>query len=986
MSTVKKNDQRTACGFDIALRYGLLSLLVWTPLAFGAVHTWAYALLEIHVWLLVGISLIRYVKDQYRASSTAHPARFIRTPLAWPLILFFVLLIIQQVPLPDFVLSLISPASAELYRLFLPGWPERYATISLAPYTTYLAWGQYLAYASVFVLFVNTLRTRRDIQSVCWVVFGTSCVMAIVGILQDVSGTQAIYWWRDASYADDRFFGPYLNRNHFAGYQAIAIVLGLGLLMTQPLRVETTIQLLWRRRLFQLFGLLTPARLFLICGLSIIAGSMIAAASRGGALSLLLSLTCLMALLCWRRMRLRRQAVLTFGLLSMVGIVLWLGMAPLLLRFEQLASDSSAQLWAGRWPAFQAAWRISQDFPLFGIGYEAFSVLSARYQPIAEVNPRYYHVHNDFLQLLAETGWIGFGLLVGGVLLTVWAIVVQWRTRRDPFVQIIVAAGLAALCAIGLHSLVDFNLHIPANALLFTTVLAMTFACANLPRYRTRYPTVEPAGGVDRVAAPARRVGLTWLAGFGLLAMGWLTVGSLQLAVADLIYPQQEVLQPDHWVYRAQPDAARKRLQHAMTWTPKNPWYWHQLARLETQMVQSVASYDDLTGGMQQHAWERLERAANAYDRALQGQPTEPDIQLGLLNVHQRLARWQSPSQPSSSETLEARYTRIASLAPASPEIQYGLGVALLSAETDGLAAVSPQTFFRQAIRLDDDYDQRVLEAYLRPLPEDEARRQFASAIPNTPQAHQRAARLLERSNWRQARLHYRTAMTLSRADPGILQAYAEALMRQRDFVTARDIWVRLREKLPQQPAVYLGLATALRHLEAWGAVVRTLQQLVAHFPQEASYHAQLAHAYGHHNLKREAEAAWKLAIQLQPQDVHSYLGLVRLYESEQKIAKAILMMQQVVAIAPEQARYQQALARLYEQSEHHDKAVQIYQRLASYRTDDPLPFYKLGMFAEQQGHLSRAVAYYRRAVRLKPKHAGFRKALDHALQEIANR
>lgn len=283
--------------------------------------------------------------------------------------------------------------------------------------------------------------------------------MAVIGILQEASGTNLIYWFRDTSYAKGRFFGPYINRNHFAGYQAMAILLGLGLLLTQPSKTETTTPLLWRHRLLHWFGFLSPDRLLLIFALSLMTGAMILAASRGGALSLLLGLVCLGLLLNQRHSRLHRRIMLILSLISMAGMVLWLGTAPLLKRFEQLTSSSPRLVWAGRLPAFQAAWEISKDFPLFGIGYDALPVVSARYQTADEVNFRFAHVHNDFLQLLAETGWVGSGLLVGGILLLVRAIVLKWRTRRDPFVQTMVAAGFAALVAMGLHSLVDFNLH-----------------------------------------------------------------------------------------------------------------------------------------------------------------------------------------------------------------------------------------------------------------------------------------------------------------------------------------------------------------------------------------------------------------------------------------------------------------------------------------------------------------------------------------------
>jgi tetratricopeptide (TPR) repeat protein len=843
--------------------------------------------------------------------------------------------------------------------------------LSLSPYTTKIAWYQLFAYSGLFFVCVNILHSRRVIYSVCWVIVGTASLMAIIGVLQEASGTNLIYWFRDTSYASGRFFGPYINRNHFAAYQAIAIILGLGLLLAQPSTTVTASPLLWRRRLLYWCGLISTERLLLTVALSLMAGATILSASRGGALSLFFGLLCLALLLHRHHLQRHSRVVLALSLVAMLGMGLWLGTTPLLKRFEQLGVNA----WAGRLPAFQAAWEISKDFPLFGIGYDAFPVMSARYQPVDSINFRFAHVHNDYLQLLAETGWVGAGVLVGGMLILVRATVRKWRERHDPFVQIMAAAGFAALASMGLHSLVDFNLHIPANALLFTTVLALTFACAHLPSRRAQALEGEAEQRVSRGRAAG------WAA-LALLLIGGLGMSSVRLYVAALFYPQAQVWQPNHWVHRITPTVERQRLQQAMQWTPDNPWYWRRLAALETQAARMGQTSDHTTEAARQLTIDTLQRAANAYEQALQKQPTDPYTQLDWLHVKLRLLRLQPSAQPPSMADLEALYNRIASLAPAHANVQYALGVAILTAETDGLATVSPRPFFRRAIDLDAHYIPQILEAYLRLLPEREARQRFAGTLPNTAQAHRQAASLLEQVHWRQAHLHYQTALILDPSDPAILKAYAEALMNRQAFDAARDIWQRFKDKHPEQAEAYLGLAKALQRLNDGEGMVQTLQQLVARFPQEASYQIQLARAYWQQDRPLEAEITWKVVLDLQPYEVNGYVGLARLYESQNQMAKAIEAMQRAVHLAPDDAKYQQILARLYEQNGDRDKAIKLYQLLTSRRTDDPLPFYKLGTYAQEQGQITRAVAYYRRAVRLKPDHLPFQRALKLALQQ----
>jgi len=474
------------------MRYGLRLLLIWTPLAFGSVHPWAFALMEIHVFLLVAAWMRRLlVSQRQRLFKPRRSTSFVCTPLALPLVLFVALLMFQLIPLSPALLKQLSPATYELYGLTLPGWPDTQPvlstdhnvpgvsrTLSLHPYATRLELVKFLAYGGLFFLLVNTLRTRRQIRAMGLVIVGTASAMALVGIVQKLSGTSAIYWLRDTSYVS--FFGPYINRNHFAGYQAMAILFGLGLLFDQSVEADRETPQTWRQRLLWWFGLFTQGRGLLVYALAVMTGALFFSLSRAGVLSFLLGLM-LFGLLCLTRHRgAGRQAVWAITLAAMAGMILWLGIAPLFMRLEEIAYGADALTWAGRLPVSQATWEMSKDFPLFGIGYEAFPVLFPRYQP-ATVPARYVQAHNDLLQLLAETGWVGFVLLVGGILRLVTDIVRRWRVRHDPFVQALVPAGLAALFGMALHSLVDFNLRIPANALLFTVVLALTFACTNLP-------------------------------------------------------------------------------------------------------------------------------------------------------------------------------------------------------------------------------------------------------------------------------------------------------------------------------------------------------------------------------------------------------------------------------------------------------------------------------------------------------------------------
>ena len=125
--------------------------------------------------------------------------------------------------------------------------------------------------------------------------------------------------------------------------------------------------------------------------------------------------------------------------------------------------------------------KILDDYPLFGTGGGTFYTAFTRYRG-QDIDAYYDHVHNDYVQYLTETGLIGgalFGLLV--VISVVCAILAQAR-RRDPLARGVAFGVLMGVTAIGIHSTVDFNLQIPANAFLFMILLALGWVSLYLNR------------------------------------------------------------------------------------------------------------------------------------------------------------------------------------------------------------------------------------------------------------------------------------------------------------------------------------------------------------------------------------------------------------------------------------------------------------------------------------------------------------------------
>ena len=105
----------------------------------------------------------------------------------------------------------------------------------------------------------------------------------------------------------------------------------------------------------------------------------------------------------------------------------------------------------------------------------------------------YDHAHNDYAQFASESGLLGLALLGAFVSMSLGAaLLAQWR-RRDPLMRGMAFACVMGTTAILIHSWVDFNLQIPANALLFMVVLALGWISLFLDRQEGTVPRTRTA-------------------------------------------------------------------------------------------------------------------------------------------------------------------------------------------------------------------------------------------------------------------------------------------------------------------------------------------------------------------------------------------------------------------------------------------------------------------------------------------------------------
>jgi len=346
------------------------------------------------------------------------------------------------------------------------------------------------AYAVVFLLVRElTLRLDRFPWALVWPLVVVVTLEAVIGFIQ-ASGNGG----------SDQATGTYNSRDHYAGL----------LEMVLPFAAMYAVAILRRnlhpkgmpvRAALQACGMIVSAALLLI--------AIVFSLSRMGFFCALAALVVAAALTLtvrgWRddervEAPLWRRA-LPAAIVAVVVLagVLVLPSAALVSRFSDLAhteditADTRAQLWRDTVP-------LIKDYPLFGCGFGAYESCFYKYKTVAPMSTADF-AHNDYLQVLAELGIVGFAAGLTFVLRILFGVGrnVLYAHSIDERCRSI--ACVAAMTAMLLHSIVDFNMYVPANAMVFAWIAGV--ASASLaPRSRPdAAPEPSPLPGTEAWAA-----------------------------------------------------------------------------------------------------------------------------------------------------------------------------------------------------------------------------------------------------------------------------------------------------------------------------------------------------------------------------------------------------------------------------------------------------------------------------------------------------
>jgi hypothetical protein len=352
--------------------------------------------------------------------------------------------------------------------------------MSIDPAQTRLGLGLFGGFAILLLGLARGL-TARDVRRLAPSLIAVGVVLALVGVIQKATYSGRIYGFWQPYATDAGPFGPFVNRNHFAGWMLMALAVGLGYFSGLVGRGMRGVKPGLRNRVLW-FASPDANRVILVgFGLLVMGLSLVMTLSRSGITCFTIALALTGLAVARRQAKRSRRAVLAGYLLFLVVLSIgWAGVDAIAARFAQIDLGVG-----GRMAAWNDALHIFRDFPAFGSGVNTFGTAMAVYQSF-DPAVRFMEAHNDYVQLLAEGGLLV--TIPAFILLLLFIREVRRRFRDDTDDQMtywIRVGAVTGLIAIGLQEIVEFSLQMPGNAALFCTLMAI--AAGKLP-HRRRLP------------------------------------------------------------------------------------------------------------------------------------------------------------------------------------------------------------------------------------------------------------------------------------------------------------------------------------------------------------------------------------------------------------------------------------------------------------------------------------------------------------------
>ena len=459
----------------------LLLIFFISPLPLGSDRTWAYlALSGFCITLLASYLFMQILNSCYSKNSVTYSKT---DPSVYLILLLAIWFFIQGgLKIPISYLSMLTPVTADIYssahRALNIKDSHPFAVISLDYGQTYNKALLTMGCFSVIFLMGQVINTQQRLKTFCYVIIFSGVFQAVFGILMTLTGIEYLFFTPKTSYIGQAT-GTFVNRNSLAGYLEMTLSVGIGTLLgLHKASLKNTHH--WRGKVqWMIEILLSPVAILRGLLIAMVVGLLMTHSRMGNAAFFnALLITGGVAVLYSPHFR---KKGFYFVLMSIVSVDIFIlgtlfDLDVVMDRIENTAASNE-----DRDEVVQYALKMLPDFWLTGSGGGTFAYIFPYYKQ-KFILGLYDLTHNDYLQIFLEAGVIGSSLLISYTVLAIKKSFKLLKSDRSKFSRGIGFTVLMASTSLFIHSAVDFNLQIPANILLFTTLLTLPWVVINISR------------------------------------------------------------------------------------------------------------------------------------------------------------------------------------------------------------------------------------------------------------------------------------------------------------------------------------------------------------------------------------------------------------------------------------------------------------------------------------------------------------------------
>ena len=436
---------------DNCIAIGILVVLCFAALAHGAVESWSIAIVKLLTAVLVLLWGLKIILEK----------RLVLTIPAttWPLVSFLLLGLAQSISFRSASLS----HDVEATR----------GTVAI-----------YITVLVMFLLSTNFFANRERLRVLVSFLTFFGFALSVFALLQYFTWNGKFYWIRPTLSGLGSPFGPFANHNHFAGYIELLIGLPISLIVANAIRRE--------ERIF--YGFLA----------AVIGVTILFSLSRGGMVSLFIELMFIGLLSSRTQAKTsifwRGTVIIVLVAMIFIGAV-WIGADPVV---ERVTGNNQDSFSTSRTWVWKDALKVFQAYPISGAGVGAFQTVYPRRSDYDGVYGFVAQAHNDYLQVLADGGIIG-GVLALWFIGVVLRDVMRGMRSCDPLIAALALGSGAGIVGLLTHSLFDFNLQLPSNAMLFLLLCSIASFCSQKVSEQEASVVISPG---PRLNAPTFTVGV----------------------------------------------------------------------------------------------------------------------------------------------------------------------------------------------------------------------------------------------------------------------------------------------------------------------------------------------------------------------------------------------------------------------------------------------------------------------------------------------